>query len=390
VVGATRAIDRLWAPTAGWALAGIAAGLGFLAKGPVGVICPALVVVPYAAVTGRVRELARPALSLGGLAFVVVAAPWYLLLWTRGETAFLAELLVRQNVLRFVEPWDHQAPWWYFLAYFWIDMAPWAWFVPLAVGLRPDGEREWRLHRLAWFWILAVVLFFSLSASKRSPYILPIAPAVAVLVAGVADRWLAGRLGRWRAYAAGTLVSLFGLVLVVGAVVLAAGSPWVPEPGPEIERAIRTMVAVLCIAGASTLAAVFAARRRPIAAPLALLLAIVAVYLAASGSALPAANAFKSQRTFCEAIRSHVGPDEPLRGFHAWRWRASYSFYTGRPIPHIETVDELRAYWNRPERVFLVVEQARLVEARQVLGPIEPLETRAIGDSFAYLFSNRE
>jgi 4-amino-4-deoxy-L-arabinose transferase-like glycosyltransferase len=390
VLGATRAIDRLWAPTAAWGLAGVAAGLGFLAKGPVGLVCPALVVVPYVAVTRRVRELVRPALLVGGLAFVVVAAPWYVMLWARGETAFLAELLVRQNFLRFVEPWDHQAPWWYYLEYFWIDMAPWSWFLPLALGLKPGDEREQRLHRLAWSWIFAVVVFFSASASKRSPYILPVAPAVAVLVAGLADRWLAVRLGRWRAYGGGALQSVLGSGLLVGGLVLAAGSPWVDEPGPAIERALRVMVVVLCIAGLTALGGVFAARRRTIAAPASLLLAVVAVYLAAAGSALPAANAFKSHRPLCEAIHSHVGPDDPLRGFHSWRWRASYSFYTGRPIPNLETIDELHDYWTRPERVFLVVERGRLGDAQQVIGPIEPLEARAIGNNYAYLFANHD
>jgi 4-amino-4-deoxy-L-arabinose transferase-like glycosyltransferase len=390
VLGATRAIDRLWIPATGWGVAGVAAGLGFLAKGPVGLICPALVVVPYVAVTGRVRELARPALLIGVFACVVVAAPWYLMLWMRGETAFLAELLVRQNFLRFVEPWDHQAPWWYYLKYFWIDMAPWSWFVPLALGLKPDDEREQRLHRLAWSWIVAVVLFFSLSASKRSPYILPIAPAVAILVAGVADRWLGGRLGRWRAYSGGALQLLVGLGLVVGGLVLATGSPWVDDSGPEIDRAIRTMVIAFCAGGLLASGGVLAARRLPIAAPAALLAALVAVYLAASGAALPAADAFKSHRPLCEAIRSHAGSDEPLRGFHTWRWRASYSFYTGRPIPNIETIEELRDYWTRPERVFLVVEHGRVTEARQVMGSAAPLEARAIGNNYAYLFSNRE
>lgn len=389
VFGATRAIDRFWAPVAGWGLAGVAAGLGFLAKGPVGLVCPALVVVPYVAVTGRARELARPALLLGGLAFVIVAAPWYVMLWARGETSFLAELLVRQNFLRFVEPWDHQAPWWYYLEYFWIDMAPWSWFVPLALGLKPNDEREQRMHRLAWSWIIAVVFFFSASASKRSPYILPVAPAVAVLVAGLADHWLAGRLGRWRASGGVALASLFGLGLLAGGLVLAAGAPWVDEPGPNIERALCVMVVVLSTAGLLGLGGIFAARRRPMAAPAALLVAVVAVYLVASGWALPAANAFKSHRPLCEAIRSHVGPDDPLRGFHAWRWRASYSFYTGRPIPNLETIDELREYWTRSERVFLVVERGRLAEAREVIGLLEPLEARAIGNNFAYLFSNR-
>jgi 4-amino-4-deoxy-L-arabinose transferase-like glycosyltransferase len=360
-----------------------------LAKGPVGLACPALVVLSYVVVTGRVRELARPAPWLGGIAFVVVAAPWYIVLWARGETAFLAELLVRQNLVRFVEPWDHAAPWWYYLRYFWIDMAPWSWFVPLAWGVRAADVRERRLQRLSWSWIVSIVVFFSLSASKRSPYILPVAPAVSVLVAGVAERWLAGRPGGWRAYAGLSLHVVLGLGLVGGSLALAAGAPWLAEPIPAVERATRTMAVVLGLAGLLALGGAWAGRRWRAAPPAGLVAALVAVYLAASASALPAANAFKSHRALCEAIRSHVRPEQPLRGFHEWRWRASYSFYTGRPIPNIETAEELRDYWHRSERVFLIVEHGRLDDARRVIGPVVPLETRAVGHNVAHLFSNR-
>ena len=65
-----------------------------------------------------------------------------------------------------------------------------------------------------------------------------------------------------------------------------------------------------------------------------------------------------------------------------------YSYYLRRPIPRLETLDALRAYWEGDERVFVIVEQGRLHEARQVLGPLPPLETRAIGGNRAYLFSN--
>ena len=65
VLGAMRALDRPGAGAAGWLLAGAAAGLGFLAKGPVGLLCPALVVVAYAVATRRGRALVDPGASRG-------------------------------------------------------------------------------------------------------------------------------------------------------------------------------------------------------------------------------------------------------------------------------------------------------------------------------------
>jgi hypothetical protein len=84
-----------------------------------------------------------------------------------------------------------------------------------------------------------------------------------------------------------------------------------------------------------------------------------------------------------------VGPETPLRGFHDWRWRASYSYYGRRPIPNIETDEALEAYWGRAERVCVIVERGRLQRLQGVLGPQEPLEQRAVGGNAAYLFCNR-
>jgi 4-amino-4-deoxy-L-arabinose transferase-like glycosyltransferase len=389
VLGATRALDRPGAGSAGWLLAGTAAGLGFLAKGPVGLLCPGLVVVGYAIATRRGRALVDPALLAGLAAFFVVAAPWYLALWARGETAFLHEVLVRQNLTRFVEPWDHQNPWWYYLKYFWIDMAPWAWFVPLTWGMAATDERERRLERLAWSWIVVIVLFFSLSASKRSPYILPVAPAVAILVAGLSDRWLSRCIGGARIHALRGVHALIGALLLALAVVLATGGAWNDPDDAAVERAAGVLAVVAGLAGLLVLAGAAAAGRRPRAMIAATLVGLAGVYVASSGSLLPAADAFKSHRPFSEVVHAQVGADQPLCGFHVWHWRAGYSFYTGRTIPPIDTLEELRVYWSRPERVFLIVERGRLEEARRVVGPGAPLVERAIGSNRAYLFANR-
>jgi hypothetical protein len=149
------------------------------------------------------------------------------------------------------------------------------------------------------------------------------------------------------------------------------------------------LAVVAGLAGLLVLAGAAAAGRRPRAMIAATLVGLAGVYVASSGSLLPAADAFKSHRPFSEVVHAQVGADQPLCGFHVWHWRAGYSFYTGRTIPPIDTLEELRVYWSRPERVFLIVERGRLEEARRVVGPGAPLVERAIGSNRAYLFANR-
>jgi len=387
ILAVTGVVDHGRSPRWSWGLAGVAAGLGFLAKGPVGVLCPALVLAPYLVWTGNLRALRSLSILVGLGTFVVVAAPWYVMLLVRGETDFLTELLFRQNFQRFTNPWDHAAPWWYYLKYFWIDMAPWALFVPLAWA-QPDDENERKLHRLAWVWIAGIVIFFSLSASKRSPYILPVAPAVALLVSGLAESWVRGKLGRWRTMLAmgiqfGLAIGLVGLAWVVGT------HPRLPGRGdPAIDAAVL-LTCVVSLAGGMVVAGCLVSPwRKRFLTPVLLFWAITCLYLVASARLLPAANSLKSHRPMCESIRAHVSPDQPLRGFHEWRWRAGYSYYLGRSIANLESREALSDYWRGPGPVFLIVERGRLDAVREVIGDVEPIVDRAIGSNHAYLFAS--
>ncbi len=386
VWAATRVLDRGGGRYPGWAAAGAVAGLGFLAKGPVGLICPAIVVVIYLGLTGRLRELRRAELLAFAATFVIVGAPWYVALLWRGETAFVRELLFRQNVERFLYPWDHAAPWWYFLQAFFVDMLPWSLFVPLALGLAALNENERRLHRLAWAWLVGTVFFFSLSQSKRSPYILPAAPAAAILASAVFERWRAGHLDRRRRRIALGLLVAVGLGLLSGARVLTSQLDRNLADPAELRGAALVTVVLLLSGGLAVLAGAVAPWRERLGAPLALFGFAVLSYLVAAVWVLPALDAVKSHRPFGQAIVARVGSGEPLFGYRLWKWRAAYSFYSGRQIRSLETPEDLQRYWKRPERVFLVVERGMLAEAAAAIDLGPQLASRAAGNNFVYLF----
>ena len=390
VVPVTRVLDHGARRWLGWSLAGCAAGLGFLAKGPVALICPGLVIVAYLLVSGRPKALLSPAL-LGAVAlFLIVASPWYLWLVWRGEQQFLIEMLFRQNVSRFVDPWDHQAPWWYYLKYFWLDMLPWSLFLPVAIGLPPADDQERKLHRLAWVWLLVLIVFFSLSASKRSPYILPVAPALAVLVSALVDRWWSDSLDPRRRGLCRVISGAFGLLLLPGAYLVGTRASEYATTDPGLAQAGTIAALLMALGGLAIFAAALLRAGRKFHPASVLMGFVVLFYVFGALRLLPAINPYKSHRGMCEAILRHVAPEAPLRGFHVWKWRASYSFYSGRSVPNLESVEEFQRYWQSSEEVFVVVERSLLEQARSVMGEISPLEWRETGSNAAYLFSNRQ
>ena len=182
-----------------YAVASVAMGLGVMTKG-VGFL-PLLLLVPYAygrrrgfrglAPIGRAdrRWLIGPLLLLGTVA--VWLGPLLIRVANSDDPtlhAYARNLLVTQTVERMIAARQHREPFWYFL----VQVIPVAW-LPVVVGL-PWLVPAWRRRllrgdgRLALLlgWVGLVVTFFSLSSGKRSVYIYPAVPALALAAAPIA------------------------------------------------------------------------------------------------------------------------------------------------------------------------------------------------------------
>jgi len=385
VIAVTRVVDHGRPPLPGFVFAGLVAGLGFAAKGPVAWVCPGLVLFSYLAATKRLGALFRFEAAVGAVGCVCAAAPWYLLLFARGRSDMIAEVLFRQNVARFVNPWDHQAPWWYYLQTFWVDLAPWAFFVPLALRLPRRTEGERRLALLSWLWIATIVAFFSLSKSKRSPYILPVAPAVAVLAGEVALAFLTNGLSRARrAWFVGIAAALGGVFVVGGAAMCVAAKVRLPEAAVPVQ----VLGAAAVIAGGFVVFDLLR-RTKKAALPISLATGIVVVYLAAAGVTLPALDVLKSARPVCEKVARLARPDDVIASYAFWNWRAEYRYYLGRPITNLFGAGPLREAWDGPKRVVLFVESEQLDDARAVIGDVAPAVTGKVGRGSIYVFTSR-
>lgn len=197
--------------------------LGVLAKGPLAVLLYGLATFTYVASTGQLVSIFRTApVPSMALLFCLVALPWYIAIGIVNGWDQVAIFLGFHNVERFQRPlYGHSGAIWYYLPVVALGFLPWVAYLPaaLAAAFR-DGfgvGREKAGARLALFaavWLVTGFLFFSAAATKLPNYLLPVAPAVAILVA---LRLLRG------ASTAEHLVAL-ALLLVIGAAL-----PFAPE-----------------------------------------------------------------------------------------------------------------------------------------------------------------
>lgn len=166
-------------------------GLATLAKGPIGFLLPGLVLVAFAATTRDWRVLTRLLSPAGILLFLLVAGPWYVLVWRAQGRAFVDEFFLNHNLQRFTSTiHNHPGPPWYYLPVLIAGFWPWSgWILPALAGTAPRRERA---DRFVLLWLLAPLVFFSLAGSKLPGYILPCLPPLALLMGRAVARLIAG------------------------------------------------------------------------------------------------------------------------------------------------------------------------------------------------------
>ncbi len=169
-------------------LASLALGLGFLTKGPLGLIIPAIVIVPVLMIERRSIALTPSDMVLGFIVMVSVAVPWYVAMWLRHGNEYLQGFFIGDNFERFAtDRFNDPRPWWFYFPIVAGGLLPWTplalvWLGPLTqfVRRRRDiGTVDLRLM----LWAALPLAFFSLSVGKQPRYILPVLPPLALLLA---------------------------------------------------------------------------------------------------------------------------------------------------------------------------------------------------------------
>ena len=158
-----------------------------LLKGLVGVVLPGGAIVVWTLVTGRWRTLARVFSPGPVLLFCALAVPWHVAMALR-HPDFLQFYFVHEHLQRFATA-EHRRPGppVYFIPVLLAGFLPWTGFFgrfrEAWPGFSRGGWRARGTEGFLWIWSVLVFAFFSASRSKLIPYVLPIWPALSVLLA---------------------------------------------------------------------------------------------------------------------------------------------------------------------------------------------------------------
>jgi 4-amino-4-deoxy-L-arabinose transferase-like glycosyltransferase len=201
-----------------------------LSKGVLGLAMPGVVIFAYLLCTSLLDKRLKPGdwlrpglLTLLGLIPLLI---WLLVLYQRGGSAALAEVLLTNSIGRFsgsfVEA-GHYEPFYYYLAKLPEAFLPWNILVYLGLWHFRKSLASNRYLLFFSLWLLAEFVMLSLASSKRTVYLMSLTPAAAVIAAEYAavlherlrqhtqGTGLLGKVARQRRYLA---IGLLGLIIL--------------------------------------------------------------------------------------------------------------------------------------------------------------------------------
>src|SRR5215470_15785845 len=108
-------------------------GIGTLAKGPLGIILPALVAGTFVLLKKRWDIVWKFCLHPGVILMLLLGAGWYLLAVTRGGEGFFSRQIIEENFNRFLGGSGHSHPIYYYVPYLFALGLPWSLFLPFVL-----------------------------------------------------------------------------------------------------------------------------------------------------------------------------------------------------------------------------------------------------------------
>jgi 4-amino-4-deoxy-L-arabinose transferase-like glycosyltransferase len=238
----------------------IAAALGFLTKGPIAVLIPALVIVPILLLERRTLNVRGSDLLLAAAVFLAIAMPWYVAMWFRHGSGYLEGFFVGDNLERFATTrFNDPRPWWFYVPVVAGGLLPWTalavvWLSPVWQFVTRRRDIDSMDMRLL-LWAVLPLIFFTLSVGKQPRYVLPVLPPVAVLLAGS----ILERTRDWRGYTGArrqprrSSAIVFGSVLagafmLAVAVFLYRAQPLFNDVSDQLTLTVAVLIGVISLA----------------------------------------------------------------------------------------------------------------------------------------------
>lgn len=154
-----------------------------LTKGLIGLAIPGMTILIWTALTKHWAVLKLAFNPWGILFFLTLAAPWHILASLRNPTFFYF-YFIHEHFIRFLmDAHGRTQPFWFFIPIVLLGLFPWVCFLYQSIRKSlKEKDKTFSEEMYLLIWIGFTFVFFSIGKSKLIPYIVPIFPAIALLI----------------------------------------------------------------------------------------------------------------------------------------------------------------------------------------------------------------
>ncbi|MFZ6742519.1 glycosyltransferase family 39 protein [Undibacterium sp. JH2W] len=315
--------------------------LATMSKGLIGFVLPGAVLVIYTAVTRDLRLWTRLHMGKGLVLFFAVTAPWFILIALRNPE-HPHFFFIHEHFDRFTSDVHKRGgAWYYFFPFLILGIVPWLGTLlqGLWSGVR-DNNPGFQPRKMLLIWVAFLFFFFSISGSKLPGYILPVFPALALLIA-----WHFEQAGNRPAKLAAVSLVLIGIAGLAG---LSVYLKTLDANTDAIDHALAINYApwlatasALCIAGG--LLAWFMAHKNVASKDWSLIVLAAAGFLAGQIAFLghDPWGKYIAGSNYIQSIKTELTqPDTPI--YAVGRYEQALPFYLQKTTILVEFPDEMQ------------------------------------------------
>ncbi len=368
-------------------MAGFCTGLGVLIKGPVAFLSILIFLIVTFFHKEKEKFWNRDLLYSFIFSLIIILTWLFPACWLGGGD-FTRRILFEQSVGRLVGTGKHIHPesFFFYFIRFPLGFLPWTVFLP-SLFIWIWKERKWHekgfLFLIVWF--CTIFLFFTLSKGKKDTYILPLYPAVAIMVGSLWNSAIPSS-NKERGMTISLIILTFIPLILFGII----GSGVLKKLYPEAWAYHRLLIFIsvyLSLGGIGCL--FFFLKGKKWVSFFILTLIWTFLHLHISYSLPPKLNPRRSMREFSKKVVQKMDPQDELKT--CFFQPLGLLYYTKKNfIEEIETKERFLEVFQFPRRVFFVIQRRdldRLLEKIDL--KVHPIEEVKIGHWDLLLISNR-
>jgi 4-amino-4-deoxy-L-arabinose transferase-like glycosyltransferase len=327
-------------------------GLAVLMKGPIGVLLPLLVIIPYLMFTGGARLLFNIHFIPGAVVTYLIGGTWYTAEAIIHGKKFVDSVFGFYLIGRYLTTIEqHYGPWYFYIPVIIIGFMPWISFIPFSVAYQWRKRRD-NYNLFSLIWMAVVFLFFSIAGTKLPGYIVPLYPIAAISVSKMVQDHLSGGdngLQKLVLSAFKTLAVLSVIFLLISALFKVFEFP------DKYDVIMGDVAATFIIIGIGGLLAslLYFKKRSSIASFTALIITMFIFSVFTARHTMIDLDQFKPMKAISQEINSIYMSDDSIIGYKVLN-KGSFNHYLDKPVIWISNIVDLRERLKQPGKILLI------------------------------------